>query len=154
MNSRPIKRRQAARHRSPRKASRDRESLILGALGASRVRAHGFDSRPRRAESENRFNFRERAETSACDSETRPRKGFGISARLGSSRKSRKSGMYHTKCAYDSDREAEWVLQLSNTTSTALYHTKCAQSTDLESNWVLQLTNTAMKLSLTLTLWS
>ena len=151
MNSRPIKRPQAPKSEKSKPRPRIANSRCAR---PRRVRAQGFDSRPRRAESENRFNFRERAETSACDSETRPRKGFGISARFGSSRKSRKSGMYHTKCAYDSDREAEWVLQLSNTTSTALYHTKCAQSTDLESNWVLQLTNTAMKLSLTLTLWS
>jgi len=45
---------------------------------------------------------------------------------------------------HNSDREAQWVLQLSNTTSSALYHTKCAQSTDLEPKWVLQLTNTTL----------
>jgi hypothetical protein len=48
-----------------------------------------FSAKPSRAESENRFNFRERAETSSQKSEPRPRMGFGISARLSSSRSSR-----------------------------------------------------------------
>ena len=144
---------------------------IGSGLQTSRARSALVSARSVQAESEQRFFVLGRDEPSPridLISENGPRRAHVtprrdrerdlgsrlISARLGSSRKSRKSGMYHTKCAYDSDREAEWVLQLSYTTSTALYHTKCAQSTDLESNWVLQLTNTAMKLSLTLTLWS
>ena len=54
-----------------------------------RVQAAVLASRPRRAESENRFNFRERAETSTRDSEPRPRMAPRCSARLGSSRSSR-----------------------------------------------------------------
>ena len=73
---------QGVKHRSPRKASRDREYPILGSARPRRVRAAVLASRPRRAESENQFNFRERAETSARESEPSPRKADSRCARL------------------------------------------------------------------------
>ena len=67
MNSRPIKRPQAPKTEKSK---------------PRRVRAADLGSRPRRAESENRFNFRERAETSARESEPSPRKADSRRARL------------------------------------------------------------------------
>ena len=80
MNSRPIKRPQAPETEKSKPRPRIADSRFAR---PSRVRAAVLASRPSRAETEKRFNFREQAEPSARDTEPRPRIADSRLARLG-----------------------------------------------------------------------